>query len=204
MCKEKHPKRQFSVKVGSIMEDSAIGIDKWLVAIWLISNAQERHQQLRTGARARRHPEVRVVHAARIRLAMQDETGGSSAATSKSTKPTSAARPATCTRLSASAWYHAGAGRHGGKVAVMGLLERHGDGGIARSAPCRHGATEASTLACHTSKPTSNRGATVYTDALPSYDEMRDRDYIHDVIDHAEAYVDGTVHTNGLRTSGRC
>ena len=31
-----------------------------------------------------------------------------------------------------------------------------------------------------------------------------DDDYIHDVIDHAEAYVDGQVHTNGWRTSGRC
>ena len=36
-CKAQHPKRQFSVKVGTIFEDSAIGLDKWLAAIWMIS-----------------------------------------------------------------------------------------------------------------------------------------------------------------------
>ena len=39
-CKEKHPKRQFSAKVGTIFEDSAIPLDKWFVAIWLIANAK--------------------------------------------------------------------------------------------------------------------------------------------------------------------
>ena len=39
-------------------------------------------------------------------------------------------------------------------------------------------------------------GASVYTDALRSYEELSDR-YVHGVIDHAEAYVDGQVHTNG-------
>ncbi len=35
--------KQFSVKVGTIMEDSPIGLDKWLAAIWLIANCEERH-----------------------------------------------------------------------------------------------------------------------------------------------------------------
>lgn len=39
-CKNQHPRRQFSVKVGSIMEDSAIGVDKWLLAIWVLTNAE--------------------------------------------------------------------------------------------------------------------------------------------------------------------
>ena len=39
-CKAQHPKRQFSVKVGTIFEDSAIGLDKWLAAIWMIANAK--------------------------------------------------------------------------------------------------------------------------------------------------------------------
>jgi hypothetical protein len=40
-------------------------------------------------------------------------------------------------------------------------------------------------------------GSTVHTDSLPSYEALK-TDYTHNVIDHAEAYVDGTVHTNGL------
>src|SRR3990172_5399827 len=37
-CKAKHAKRQFSIKVGTIFEDSPIGLDKWLAAIWMIAN----------------------------------------------------------------------------------------------------------------------------------------------------------------------
>lgn len=39
-CKQKHDHRQFSVKVGTIMEDSPIPLDKWLAAMWLISNCR--------------------------------------------------------------------------------------------------------------------------------------------------------------------
>jgi len=37
-CSARHPKRQFSIKVGTIMEDSPIGLDKWLMAMWQIVN----------------------------------------------------------------------------------------------------------------------------------------------------------------------
>src|ERR1700719_3906388 len=33
-------KKQFSVKVGTIFEDSAIGLDKWLIALWLLVNCK--------------------------------------------------------------------------------------------------------------------------------------------------------------------
>jgi transposase-like protein len=39
-CKEKHDHRQFSAKVGTIMEDSPIPLDKWLTAMWLICNCR--------------------------------------------------------------------------------------------------------------------------------------------------------------------
>jgi transposase-like protein len=39
-CRTKHPLRQFSVKVGTIFEDSPIGLDKWFVAIWLLNNCK--------------------------------------------------------------------------------------------------------------------------------------------------------------------
>ena len=37
-CKTKHAKRQFSIKVGTIFEDSPLGLDKWLPAVWMIAN----------------------------------------------------------------------------------------------------------------------------------------------------------------------
>jgi hypothetical protein len=39
-CKTKHPKRQFSIKVGTIFEDSPISLDKWLMAVWMIANCK--------------------------------------------------------------------------------------------------------------------------------------------------------------------
>src|ERR1051326_1483591 len=39
-CSERHPKRRFSIKTGTIMEDSPLGLDKWLIAIWLEANAK--------------------------------------------------------------------------------------------------------------------------------------------------------------------
>jgi len=39
-CKSRHAKRQFSVKIGTIFEDSPLGLDKWLPAVWMIVNAK--------------------------------------------------------------------------------------------------------------------------------------------------------------------
>jgi len=82
-----------------------------------------------------------------------------------------------------------------GKVAVMGLLERHGkDGSKVRLEVLRNRKKH---LLRETIREHVEPGSAVYTDALKSYDQMH-ADYVHGVIDHAEAYVDGQVHTNGL------
>src|SRR3954447_15141855 len=39
-CKEKHQKRQFSVKMGTIFEDSPLPLDKWFVALWMVANCK--------------------------------------------------------------------------------------------------------------------------------------------------------------------
>jgi transposase-like protein len=39
-CYGKHPKPKFSLKTGTIFEDSRLGLDKWLVALWLIVNCK--------------------------------------------------------------------------------------------------------------------------------------------------------------------
>jgi transposase-like protein len=39
-CKSVHPKQQFSVKQGSIFEDSPLGLDKWLPAAWMVTNCK--------------------------------------------------------------------------------------------------------------------------------------------------------------------
>src|SRR5262249_10931806 len=39
-CKAKHPRKQFSIKVGTIFEDSPLGMDKWLPVVWLVANCK--------------------------------------------------------------------------------------------------------------------------------------------------------------------
>src|SRR5437879_4662880 len=39
-CREHHERRQFSLKVGTTFEDSPIGLDKWFVAMWMITSAK--------------------------------------------------------------------------------------------------------------------------------------------------------------------
>jgi transposase-like protein len=39
-CYGKHPRQKFSLKVGTIFEDSPIALEKWLPAVWLLVNAK--------------------------------------------------------------------------------------------------------------------------------------------------------------------
>src|SRR5438132_2140116 len=67
-------KKQHSVKVGTIFEDSAIGLDKWLASIWLIANAKNgisSHELGRSVGLTQKSAWF-VLH--RIRLAMQTKT----------------------------------------------------------------------------------------------------------------------------------
>jgi transposase-like protein len=78
-----------------------------------------------------------------------------------------------------------------GKVAVMGLLERHGE---VRTMVVPN-------VKRKTLRPEINAhvepGSMVYSDALKSYNDLN-YDYMHNVINHAEKYVEGNVHTNGI------
>ena len=75
-CSVRHPKRQFSIKVGTIMEDSPIGLDKWLPVLWLIANCRngisswEIHRDLGVTQKTAWF----MLH--RVRLAMQDDMKG--------------------------------------------------------------------------------------------------------------------------------
>src|SRR4051812_23723721 len=75
-CKNKHPRRQFSVKVGTIFEDSPLGLDKWLPTVWMIANCKNGISSWEI------HRSIGVTQKTawfmlqRIRLAMQDDNGG--------------------------------------------------------------------------------------------------------------------------------
>src|SRR5207247_276528 len=74
-CSTKHPRRQFTVKVGTIFEDSPLGLDKWLPAIWMIANCKNgiSSYELARDLGVTQKTGWFMLH--RIRLAMQ-ESGG--------------------------------------------------------------------------------------------------------------------------------
>src|SRR5258708_40169712 len=39
-CYEKHERQKFSLKVGTIFEDSPIPLEKWLPVMWLVTNCK--------------------------------------------------------------------------------------------------------------------------------------------------------------------
>ncbi len=187
-------KKQFSVKVGTIFEDSPIGLDKWLPALWMIVNAKNgvSSYEIARSIGVTQKTAWFMMH--RIRLAMQtgtfrklggevevDETfiGGRARFMHKDKREKKIK----------------GTGALG-KAAVVGLLERHGKDGystvILKHIPNIRRRALMPEVHHHV-----EMGAEVFTDALPSYDDLG-AVYMHKVIDHAEKYAEGKIHTNGL------
>lgn len=180
-------KKHFSVKLGTIMEDSPIGLDKWLSAIWLIVSAKngissyEIHRALGITQKSAWF----VLH--RIRKAMQT---GSFTKLCGEVEVDETFIGGKARNMHASKRKHFGS-RDTGKVAVMGLLERHGE---VRTIVVSN--TKRRSLHGEVAKHVE-AGSTVYSDALRSYNQLQE-EYIHNVINHAESYVRGNVHTNGI------
>ena len=192
-CRERHPRRQFSVKIGTIFEDSPVGLDKWFTAIWLIAGAKNgiSSYELHRSIGVTQKTAWFMLH--RVRLAMQaksfdtlggevevDETyiGGKARNMHKDKRE----------KMRGRTWF--------GKAAVMGLLQRHGPDKVSKVRVLTVPTTRRKVLE-PTVFETVETGSAVFTDELKSYD-LLDGPYAHEVINHAESYARGNVHTNGL------
>ena len=201
-CKTRHPKRKFTLKTGTVFEDSPLGLDKWLPCVWMIANMKNgvsSHEVARSLGVTQKTAWFMLQ---RIRLAMQDENGGGGKLGGEvEVDETFIGGKARFMNKARKARTLKGktAGIEG-KVAVQGLLERHGKDGHSVVRTIVAQSTRAHVL---TPNVVANVeiGATVYTDALKSYKGLGPGyggQFVHQVIDHAEAYVDGQIHTNGL------
>lgn len=182
-------RKQFSVKVGTIFEDSPLGLDKWFVAVWSIANAKNgiSSHELARALDVTQKSAWFMLH--RIREAMQsgtfrklngpvesDETfiGGESKNMHKAKREE---------RIK---------GRGAvGKTAVQGIIEK---GGEVRTFVVPN--TEASSLQKNIYRNVE-RASVVHTDSASGYSGLA-RDYLHAVVDHVREYVRGTVHTNSI------
>jgi transposase-like protein len=191
-CAKHHPKREFSVKVGTVMEDSPIGLDKWLTAMWLLTTCKngissyEIERDLKVSQKAAWF----MLH--RIRLAMQDDAFGSKLRGEVEADETFIGGKARNMHKDVKARRISGSGRNvQDKIVVMGMLER---GGRVRTqvVPDRLQKTLQPIVRAQV-----EAGSALFTDELGGYKGL-DKQYEHQIIDHAIQYVDGRVHTNGM------
>jgi hypothetical protein len=198
-CRKCKQRKQFSVKVGTIFEDSALPLNKWLTAVWMIVNAKNGISSCEIMRSLGVTQKTGWFMLQRIRLAMQ--TGSfekfSGVVEADQTYIGGLAR-----NMHASRNRKRGRGTSGlGKaiVIVMGLLERHSKKKPSRvkmkHAPNARRATVRGEVRRHV-----KAGSHAFTDALASYSGLN-KDYVHQAIDHAECYVKDNVHTNGLENS---
>jgi transposase-like protein len=189
-CKTRHPKAQFSIKVGTIFEDSPIGLDKWLVAMWLIANCKngisswELHRALGVSQKAA------WFMLQRLRLAMQDDLTGGKLSGEVEADETFIGGKARNMHKSKRARVITGTGGKD-KTVVMGIIER---GGNVRAMVVDN--RKKKTVQKHV-KDHVEAGAAIFTDELKSYDGL-ESDFQHAVINHAVEYVNGNVHTNSM------
>jgi len=190
-CSSHHAKREFSIKVGTIMEDSAIGLDKWLTAMWLVTNCKNgiSSYEIARDVRVTQKSAWFMLH--RIRLAMQDEFFGSKLSGEVEVDETFIGGKAR--NMHKSRKVGRGFEKRGGvsKTVVMGMLERSG-----RIKTKVLAERDRKTLHAHI-LANVEEGCNVITDEYGPYCGLSEK-YVHNVINHAEEYVNGRVHTNGI------
>lgn len=193
-CKSAHAKRQFSAKVGTIFEDSPLGLEKWLPAVWLIATAKNGVSSCEIARSLGVTQKTAWFMLHRIRKAMQNgsmmKLGGNGGEIEAD--ETFIGGRARNMHKSVHERRITGMGQSfRDKTIVMGVLER---GGEVRTAiiPNRLKGTLQPVIREHV-----EGGANLYTDEMGGYKGL-DKEYIHQIIDHAVRYVDGRVHTNGM------
>jgi transposase-like protein len=192
--------KHFSVKVGTIFEDSPIPLHKWLAGFWLIASAKngissyEIHRALGITQKSAWH----MMH--RIRLAMQNGTiekmgGEGESIEADETFIGGLSRNMHKDRRAKTIKGTGGAG----KAVVFGLLERNTVSGRskvrAQVVPNRWKETIQPII-----KENVHAASNVHTDECLAYRDLglTEEQYRHAFVAHAEAYVDGNVHTNGI------
>lgn len=186
-------KRQFSTKVGTVFEDSPLPLSKWLPCVWLIVNAKNGVSSCEVARALGVTQKTAWFMLQRIRLAMQtgsfkiggnvevDETFIGGRARLMNTKQRKA-------RVNKTGQWHL--------TPVQGLLERSETGKASRVILKHVDHADKANLDPNV-RHYVLKGSTVNTDQARAYEDL-EGDFTHKVINHAECYVKGTVHTNGL------
>jgi len=193
-CYSDHKPQKFSLKVGTIFEDSPIGLDKWLPALWLLCNSKngissyELHRSLGVTQKTAWF----MLH--RIRLAMQTQTFGKMGGFGGPVEVDEAFIGPDTTRMHRKRRLRSiELNGHQGKAIVMGMLDRELRQVRAQVIPNVKRATVQAAILNEI-----GHGSTVYTDNSLVYDHLNKSGFVHETVNHLTEYVRGQVHTNGI------
>ena len=189
-CYGKHDHAKFSLKTGTIFEDSPIALQKWLPATWLIINCKNGISSYEIGRALGVTQKSAWFMLQRIRLAMQS---GTFTKLSGEVEVDESFIGGKARNMHADVKARKIQGRRGpeGKAIVAAVLERGGK--IRATVVDKRKKKQLHALVREHVEPKS----ALYSDALKSYDGL-DADFAHQVVDHAIEYVNGNIHTNGL------
>jgi transposase-like protein len=187
-CGSHHPKRLFTIKTGTILEDSPLGLDKWLPVIWLVTNCKNGVSSWEIHRAMGVTQKTAWFMLQRARLALQGKNGGKLSGEIEADESFIGGKARFMHAHKRAEKIH-GRGPEG-KTIVAAVLERGGE--IRAKVVKTRRKKELHTLVTDNVEA----GSTVYTDELLSYDSLN-AEFTHQVINHAESYVNGSIHTNG-------
>jgi transposase-like protein len=209
-CYGDHPKQKFSLKVGTVFEDSPIGLDKWLPAAWLICNCKNgiSSYEIARALGVTQKTAWFMMH--RIRMAMWEKSfykmggndggpveideayvGGEPKNRHKN-KQFARQNPPTVQTLNGLRPKNK-TGRLTDKIPVFGMLDRETRKVRTQVIPeVKRGVLMDAILA------NIEKRSTIYSDGLRDYIPLKAMGFIHDTVNHVQEYVRGEVHTNGI------
>ncbi len=197
-CKTRHPKSQFSIKTGTILEDSPLGLEKWLPVMWMVANCKngvsswEIHRSLGVSQKAAWF----MLH--RIRLGMKEDYGYGpltkigGAENEVEVDETFVGGNKKNMHLAKKVRYEAKGGAQG-KAIVQGILDRTARQVRASVVPNVKRETLQSEILRQV-----KYGTKVYTDDAVAYMGGVNWRYVHEVVNKTQSYVRGQVHVNGM------
>jgi len=197
-CYEKHPKQKFSLKIGTVFEDSPIPLEKWLPATWLLASCRngissyEIHRALGVTQKSAWF----MMH--RIRLAMQtgsfQKFGGGENSEVEIDEAYIGGKLKNMHARKRIKLTKEGGNPNVTKTIVMGFLDREQRKVRTTIVPNTSRATLQAQVLKHVAEDSN-----VYTDEATGYKSLsKNNNYIHEIVNHTQQYVRGRVHTNGL------
>ena len=195
-CYGKHPKAKFSLKVGTVFEDSPIGLEKWLPASWLLSNCKNGISSYELGKAIGVTQKSAWFMLHRIRAAMKDANPGMlGGGNDNPVEVDEVYIGAQLKNMHAKRRLKLKIGMYAkdDKAIVMGMLARGTREVRAKVIPNAKRETLQKEI-----MEGIGIGSTVYTDGYAGYDHLKRAQFVHETVNHLKEYVRGTVHTQGL------